>query len=146
MPLNESDLENAALEWFETIGYATAHGPELAPGERYAERASFHDVVLVDRLREAIARLNPLIPQEAQEEALHKILCIGSPSLMQTNRAFHRMLRDGVEVEYPRADGSIAGDHARIVHFDDVSANDWLAVNQFTVIEGQNNRRPDSCQ
>ena len=143
MPLNESDLENAALEWFETIGYATAHGPELAPGERHAERASFHDVVLVDRLREAIARLNPLIPQEAQEEALHKILCIGSPSLMQTNRAFHRMLRDGVEVEYPRADGSIAGDHARIVHFDDVSANDWLAVSQFTVIEGQNNRRPD---
>jgi hypothetical protein len=64
-------------------------------------------------------------------------------ALVQTNRAFHRMLRDGVPVEYPRPDGSIAGDHVRLVDFGDVRANDWLAVNQFTVIEGQHNRRPD---
>ena len=71
------------------------------------------------------------------------MLRVGTPSLTQTNRAFHRMLRDGVPVEYPRADGSIAGDHVRLVDFEDVRANDWLAVNQFTVIEGQHNRRPD---
>jgi type I restriction enzyme R subunit len=143
MSLNESDLETAALEWFESIGYTIAHGPELAPGENGAERASFHDVVLVDRLQDAIASLNPSIPMEAQEEALRKVLRVGSPSLIQSNRAFHKMIRDGVEVEYPRADGSIAGDHVRLVDFKDAAKNDWLAVNQFTVIEGQHNRRPD---
>ena len=100
-------------------------------------------MVLVGRLREAIRRLNPAIPEEAREEALRKVLRVATPSLTQTNRAFHRMLRDGVPVEYPRPDGSIAGDHVRLVDFDDVAANDWLAVNQFTVIEGQHNRRPD---
>ena len=140
---NESIVEDAALEWFGELGYAVGHGPHLAPGEPAAERDSFGEVVLVGRLREAIRRLNPAIPEEAREEALRKVLRVGTPSLTQTNRAFHRMLRDGVPVEYPRPDGSIAGDHVRLVDFGDVRANDWLAVNQFTVIEGQHNRRPD---
>ncbi len=143
MSLNESIVEDAALEWFGELGYAVGHGPHLAPGEPAAERDSFGEVVLVGRLREAIRRLNPAIPEEAREEALCKVLRVGTPSLTQTNRAFHRMLRDGVPVEYPRPDGSIAGDHVRLVDFGDVRANDWLAVNQFTVIEGQHNRRPD---
>ena len=143
MSLNESIVEDAALEWFGELGYAVGHGPHLAPGEPAAERDSFSEVVLVGRLREAIRRLNPAIPEEAREEALRKVLRVGTPSLTQTNRAFHRMLRDGVPVEYPRPDGSIAGDHVRLLDFDEVRANDWLAVNQFTVIEGQHNRRPD---
>jgi type I restriction enzyme, R subunit len=145
MPLqfNESTVEDAALSWFGELGYSIGHGPHLAPGEPAAERESFGDVVLVRRLREAIGRLNPTIPEEAREEALRKVLRVGMPSLMQTNRTFHAMLRDGVPVEYKRADGSIAGDHARLVDFGDVEANDWLVVNQFTVIEGQHNRRPD---
>ena len=143
MSLNESIVEDAALEWFGELGYAVGHGPQLAPGEPAAERDSFSEVVLVGRLREAIRRLNPAIPEEAREEALRKVLRVGTPALVQTNRAFHRMLRDGVPVEYPRPDGSIAGDHVRLVDFDEVWANDWLAVNQFTVIEGQHNRRPD---
>jgi type I restriction enzyme R subunit len=143
MSLNESIIEDAALEWFGELGYAVGHGPHLAPGEPAAERDSFSEVVLVGRLREAIRRLNPAIPEEAREEALRKVLRVGTPSLTQTNRAFHRMLRDGVPVEYPRPDGSIAGDHVRLVDFGDVRANDWLAVKQFTVIEGQHNRRPD---
>jgi type I restriction enzyme R subunit len=143
MSLNESIVEDAALEWFGELGYAVRHGPQLAPGEPAAERESFGEVVLVGRLREAIRRLNPAIPEEAREEALRKVLRVGTPSLTQTNRAFHRMLRDGVPVEYPRPDGSIAGDHVRLVDFGDVRANDWLVVNQFTVIEGQHNRRPD---
>ncbi len=141
--LTESIVEEAALTWFEELGYAVGHGPHLAPGEPATERDSFGEVVLVARLREAIRRLNAAIPEEAREEALRKVLRVGTPSLTQTNRAFHRMLRDGVEVEYPRADGSIAGDHVRLVTFGEVLANDWLAVNQFTVIEGQHNRRPD---
>ena len=143
MSLNESIVEDAALEWFGELGYAIGHGPHLAPGEPAAERDSFGEVVLVGRLREAIRRLNPAIPEEAREEALRKVLRVGTPSLTQTNRAFHRMLRDGVPVEYPRPDGSIAGDHVRLVDFEDVKRNDWLAVNQFTVTEGQHNRRPD---
>ena len=143
MSLNESIVEDAALEWFSELGYAVGHGPHLAPGEPAAERDSFGEVVLAGRLREAIRRLNPAIPEDAREEALRKVLRVGTPSLTQTNRAFHRMLRDGVPVEYPRPDGSIAGDHVRFVDFDDARANDWLAVNQFTIIEGQNNRRPD---
>ncbi len=88
------------------------------------------------RFRATIRRLNPAIPEEVREEALRTVLRVGTPSLTQTNRAFHRMLRDGVGVEYPRPDGSIAGDHVRLVDFGEVLANDWLAVNQFTVIEG----------
>jgi type I restriction enzyme R subunit len=143
MHVSESTVEDAALTWFGELGYTLAHGPDLAPGEQAAERDGFSDVVLVGRLREAIRRLNPVIPEDAREDALRKVLRVAMPSLVQTNRAFHRLLRDGVPVEYPRADGSIAGDHVRLVDFDEVPANDWLVVNQFTVIEGQHNRRPD---
>ena len=143
MSLNESTVEAATLEWFEGLGYACKNGLLIAPGEPAAERVSFGEVVLVGRLREAIWRLNAAIPEEAREDALRKVLRVGTPSLTQTNRAFHKMLRDGVAVEYPRGDGSITGDHVRLIDFNDVNANDWLAVNQFTVIEGQHNRRPD---
>ena len=98
-----SHLLTAALEWFGELGYAVGHGPQLAPGEPAAERQSFDGVVLVGRLREAIRRLNPAIP----EEALRKVLRVGTPSLTQTNRAFHRMLRDGVPVEYPRSEATV---------------------------------------
>ena len=143
MTLNEATVEEAALTWFEALGYTKAHGPRMAPGEAESERATFNAVVLEGRLREAIWRLNADIPDEAREEALRKVLRVATPSLIQTNRAFHKMLRDGVEVEYPRPDGTIAGGHVRLVDYVDLNANDWLAVNQFTVIEGQHNRRPD---
>jgi len=143
MSLNESHVEEAALEWFGELGYTVGHGPQLAPGEPAAERQSFGEVVLVGRLREAIRRLNPAIPEEAREEALRKVLRVATTSLVQTNRAAHRMLRDGVDVEYPRPDGSIKGDKARLVDFADVRANDWFVVNQFTVVEAGHNRRPD---
>ena len=91
MSLNESIVEDAALEWFGELGYAVGHGPHLAPGEPAAERDSFGEVVLVGRLREAIHRLNPAIPHEAREEALRKVLRVGTPSLTQTNRAISTM-------------------------------------------------------
>ena len=143
MSLNESTVEDATLAWFKELGYAIGHGPHLAPGEPKAERDSFGDVVLVGRLRDAIRRLNPAIPEEAREEALRKVLRTETTSLIGNNRNFHHWLRDGVAVEYRRADGSIAGDNVRLVDFENPAANDWLAVNQFTVIEGQHNRRPD---
>jgi type I restriction enzyme R subunit len=143
MSLTESIVEDSALTWLGELGYAVEHAPHLAPDEIATERTSFSDVVLEGRLRGAIARLNPAIPSETREEALRKVLRHDAPSLVGNNRAFHRMLRDGVPVEYRRDDGSIAGDHVRLVDFDNPDANDWLVVNQFTVIEGQNNRRPD---
>ncbi|MFO1004292.1 MAG: type I restriction endonuclease subunit R, partial [Planctomycetaceae bacterium] len=143
MSLNESIVEDAALDWFGELGFAIGHGPEIAPGEPGAERSSFGDVVLVERLRDAIHRLNPLIPEEAQEEALRKVLRLDTATFIGNNRAFHKMLRDGVEVEYGRSDGSIAGDRVCLLDFHDPSANDWFVVNQFTVIEAQHNRRPD---
>ena len=143
MILNESIVEDAALTWFGELGYAVGHGPDIAPGEPATERDSFADVVLMGRLRDAITRLNPVIPKEAREEALRKVLGSDFPSFLANNRAFHHMLRDGVEVEYKRPDGSIAGDRVRLVDFADVPANDWMAVNQFTVIEARHNRRPD---
>ena len=143
MQLNESVVEEAALSWFKDLDYGVANALHLAPDETATERSSFTDVVLAARLRNAVDRLNPAIPGDAREEALRKVLRHDAPSLVGNNRAFHQMLRDGVTVEYRRDDGSIAGDRVRLIDFDNPEANDWLAVNQFTVIEGQNNRRPD---
>lgn len=141
--MKESDIELAALSWLQGLGYCLVYGPDMGPGLPGAERESYGEVVLAGRLQAAIARLNSSIPDTAREDALRKVLRVGTPSLTQTNRAFHAMLRDGVEVEYRRADGSIAGDRVRLIDFDNPDQNDWLAVNQFTIIEGQNNRRPD---
>jgi type I restriction enzyme R subunit len=139
----ESEVEEAALAWFEALGYTVQFGPEMAPGELLAERGSYQEVVLEHRLAEAIIRLNPHLPPEAHEEALRKVLRPEAPSLVANNRRFHRMLVDGVNVEYRRKDGSIAGDQVRLIDFSDPNENDWLAVNQFTVIEDKRDRRPD---
>jgi type I restriction enzyme R subunit len=139
----ESEVEEAALEWLESLGWAYRGGPEIAPGELFAERESYGQVILTGRLREAIKRLNPKIPEDAREEAFRKLTRTESPSLVVNNRTFHRMLVDGVPVEYRRKDGTIAGDHVRLIDFDNSDENDWLAVNQFTVTEGQYHRRPD---
>jgi type I restriction enzyme R subunit len=141
----ESVVEEAALSWLEALGYAVLHGPDIAAGEPAAERRDpgYRDVALERRLREALARLNPELPEEAQEDAFRKLTRVDAPSLLERNRAVHRMLVDGVTVEYRRADGSIAGAQTRAVDFDAPENNDWLAVNQFTMCEGQHTRRPD---
>jgi type I restriction enzyme R subunit len=101
MTINESTVEDAALSWFGELGYAVGHGPDLAPGEPKAERNSYETAVLAGRLRAAIARLNPAIPETAREEALRKVLRVTTPSLAQTNRIFHRMLRDPADAGLP---------------------------------------------
>jgi type I restriction enzyme, R subunit len=141
----ESVVEDAALAWLGSLGYQVLHGPDIAAGEPAAERTDpeFREVVLERRLREALARLNPDLPPEALEEAFRKLTRTDAPSLIERNRAVHRMLVDGVTVEYRRRDGSIAGAQALVLDFDKPDNNDWLAVNQFTVAEGQHVRRPD---
>ena len=141
----ESVVEEAALDWLAALGYAVRHGPEIAAGEASAERddSGYRDVVLAARLRAALARLNPDLPPEALEDAWRKLMRRDAPSLIERNRAVHRMLVDGITVEFRRKDGSIGGAQARLIDFDDPAENDWLAVNQFTVAEGQHLRRPD---
>jgi type I restriction enzyme R subunit len=139
----ESVVEEAALSWFGELGYSILSGPAIAPGELLAERDTFNEVVLQKRLQAALYSLNSSIPTEALDETLRKIARPEALSLIANNRGFHRMLVDGSEVEYRRQDGSIAGDRVRLIDFDNADANDWLVVNQFTIIEAQNNRRPD---
>ncbi len=143
MNLAESDVESAALEWFSQLGWTVLPAARIAPGEIDAERDNFHEVVCKRRLTDALARLNPQIPVNALDEARRKVLTPDSPSLLVNNRAFHRMLVDGAPVEYNRKDGSIAGDHAVLFDFENPDNNDWLAVNQYVVIEGQQTRRFD---
>ena len=141
--LGESEVENAALGWLQELGYTVVHGPDISPEGSAQERGSYNEVLLLGRLYDAIERLNPNLSDETLEEVLRKIGQTESPSLIEENRRLHRYMIEGVPVEVIREDGSIGGDAARIFDFADIDANDWLAVNQFTVIEGQNNRRPD---
>ena len=138
----ESDVEEAALEWLAELGYTVLHGPDIAPDTPDAERFSYNEVILTRRLQNAVADLNLNIPADAQEEAIRKVLNPDSPALVQNNRTFHQTLVEGIEVEYRQADGTIRGERVRFVDFDTPKNNDWLAVNQFTVIE-TSERRPD---
>jgi type I restriction enzyme R subunit len=141
----ESDAEASALAWLEALGYTVLHGPEIAAGAPAAERTdpNYRDVILEGRARKALARLNPGLPSEALDDAYRKLTRSDAPTLLERNRAAHRMLVDGVTVEYRRPDGSIAGTQARMLDFERPGNNDWLAVNQFTVADRQRSRRPD---
>ena len=139
----ESVVEEAALEWFAGLGYAVCPGPQIAPGEAAAERADFGQVVLHGRLRDALGRLNPHLPPEAIADAFRRLTLVEAPSIVTRNHALHRMLVDGVNVEFRRPDGSIGGAQVRVLDFDDPANNDWLVVNQFTVVENKHHRRPD---
>ena len=141
----ESIVEDAALAWLEGLGYTVLNGPEIAAGMPEAERndPNYRDVVLERRLRQALVSLNPNLPAEVLEDAFRKLVRADAPSLVERNRAVHRMLVDGITVEYRRKDGSIAGAQAQVIDFEEPDNNDWLAVNQFTVAEGQHTRRPD---
>jgi type I restriction enzyme R subunit len=141
----ESDVEEATLEWLEGLGYTVLHGPEIAAGEVAAERddTGYRDVILERRLRQALERLNPKLPPEALEDAYKRLTVADEPSMVTCNHALHQRLVEGVTVEYTRPDGSIGGALVHVIDFDNPDNNDWVAVNQFTVVEGQNNRRPD---
>ncbi|MGY3234082.1 type I restriction enzyme R subunit [Bradyrhizobium sp. USDA 4448] len=139
----ESHVEEAALAWLSELGYGTANGLDVGPDGDQRERASYGDVLLIERLRAAVAKLNPTLTVETRAEVLAKVLQTETPSLVEENRRLHRYIVEGVPVEVRRADGSIGGEQARLIDFDDPDANDWLAVNQYTVIENKANRRPD---
>ncbi len=140
---SENTVEQAALAWLESAGWLVKHGPDIAPGEPNAERGDYGEVILQARLRDALARFNPALPPDALDDAYRRVTRPEGPTLEARSRAFHRMLVDGVNVEYRRNDGSIAGAQANIIDFDNLENNDWLAVNQFSVTENKHTRRPD---
>jgi type I restriction enzyme, R subunit len=139
----ESAVEQAALAWLESVGWSVVDGPDIAPGEPLAERDHYSQVMLERRLRDALAQLNPELPAEALDDAFRKLLRPEGADLIQQNRALHSLLVNGVNVEYRDSSGRIRGAQARVVAFDDVDTNDWLAVNQFSVTENRHTRRPD---
>ena len=139
----ESTVEHAALTWLESIGWSVAHGPDIAPGVPGAERTDYGEVLLARCLREALARLNPDLPATALEDAFRRLTRPEGSTLEDRNRAFHRMAVDGVTVEHRTDNGAIRGAQVRVIDFDDPANNDWLAVNQFTVVENKHERRPD---
>jgi len=140
--LTENDIELWAIEELKAIGWSYKNGVDIAPDGESPERQSFADVVLADRLKNAIAQLNPSIPFEAQEEALKKVLRINSPDTIKNNKELHYCLTDGVPVSY-RKNGTMRGDHVQLVDFTDLVNNDFLVVNQFTIIEENQTKRPD---
>ena len=141
--LTEADIEQAALDWLAAQGWRAVHGPDVVPGSPAAERDDYGQVVLEHRLRDALADLNPALPASALEDACRRLTRPEGATLEARNRAFHRMLVYGVEVEYRQADGAVRGGHVAVLDFDNPAKNDWLAVNQFTVTENRNTRRPD---
>ncbi len=150
--ITESEIEQIALDILKDLGYQIIYGPDIAPIDPQSpvipfplpieRRCSYGDVVLVDRVRDALDRLNPDIPPAIKEEALKIVLRNENPDLITNNHHFHRLLVDGVDVEFREGD-RIKGDKVWLFDFDNPDNNDFLAVNQFTVIENNNNRRPD---
>lgn len=141
--LSESTVEDAALSWLEDLGWAQSHGPDLAPGGSTAERADYAQVVLEGRLLAALMRLNPSLPDDALHDAVQKLTNPDGATLVSRNRMFHRTTVDGVTVEYRDRAGAVLGAQVRVIDFDDARSNDWLAVNQFTVVENKHERRCD---
>ena len=140
--ITEDAVEQVALEWLGDLGYEVLHGPDIAPDGSSPERLSYGDVVLVDRLRNALERVNPDLPGDAIEEVIKKVQDSITPKLEEENRRLHLMMTDGVDVEVHDTDGSVVGRKAWLIDFEHVDQNDWLALNQFTVIENQHNRHP----
>ncbi len=140
--MTEDQLEQQCLEWFAEGGWEIAHGPDLAPEGEAPERADYRQVLLLADLEAALRRINPHLPQSAIEQAVAVVRKPESLDVVISNRAFHRLLLDGVPVEYKR-DDKVVHDQAFLVDFGDLTANRFRAINQFTLEGSKQLRRPD---
>ena len=139
----EAELEEFLLQNFKRLGYERSTDAEIGPDGTSPERESYGHVILQRRLVEAIERLNPYIPSEARQDAFKSLVATVTPSLVEENRRLHRVMVEGVGVEYYDRDGTIRGDTVRLIDFEKIDVNDWLVLSQMTVIENGNHRRPD---
>lgn len=140
--LNENSIENLAIDRLQALGYQYIHGAEIAPDSTNSERESFADVILLGRLRNAAKRINPNLSAEVLEDAIRQIQRFNSPELLANNEAFHRALTEGVKVSYQK-DSYTRGDQVFLIDFERPENNEFLVVNQFTIIENNQNKRPD---
>ncbi len=140
---NENTVELAALEYFAELGYHTLHGPNIAPGEPVAERDSHEEVFLWGRLHDAIRRINPGTSPALVDEAIKRVRRAESQSPIDENYRLHQLVTEGVPVEHRDADGSLRTTRLWLVDFEQPENNDWVAINQFTIVENGKNRRPD---
>jgi type I restriction enzyme R subunit len=141
--LSEAQLETALLEQLASLGYACASDDLIGPDGKQPERSAYDEVVLKARLSAAVARLNPALPAEAQADAMRRLTQSELPNLLEENRRIHRLLTEGADVEYYAEDGTLTAGKVRLIDFERPVNNDWLAVQQFTVVAGQARRRPD---
>lgn len=141
--LTEAEIEQILLDQFQSLGYTHLASIVTNPDGSQADRDSYADTILPQRLRNAIDRLNPTIPTEARDDAFKKLIATEKPNLIEENRRLHHALVEGIDVEFYAEDGTIRGDKVYAIDFANPSANDWLVLNQFTVIENRHNRRPD---
>ena len=139
--ITENDIEQIALDYFENLGYKILYGPDISPDGEHPER-KYDQVILITRLRDAIDRLNPDVSYDAREDALKKVLRTDSPDLIHNNNIIHQYLTEGIDIEVRKDDG-IRGDKINIIDFNNPENNEFLAINQFTIIEGNQNKRPD---
>ncbi|MGB3415607.1 MAG: type I restriction endonuclease subunit R [Mesorhizobium sp.] len=143
MSITEDIVELAAIETLQELGWSYLHGSVIAPDGIAPERRSFGDVILTGRLEAWIARINPDAPEAARDEAMRRVLTGELPSLVEENRRIHKLLTEGVDVEYRGDNGKTAATKIRLIDLDRPDANDWLAVNQFVVVQNRTTRRPD---
>lgn len=141
--LSEAEVESAMLDQLRALGYSIEREEDIGPDGHRPERESHDEVILKNRLKDAVLRLNPGLPLEAHQDATRKVTQSELPSLLEENRRIHKLLTEGVDVEYYAEDGTLTAGKVRLIDFENPEQNDWLAVSQFVVISGQNNRRPD---
>ena len=140
--ITENTIEEFAIELLERLGYQYLYAPDIAPDGEKPERNSYEDVLLTERLKTAVNRINPNIPIEAREEAIKEIQRINSPELIANNETFHRWLTEGINFSYQK-DGQQRGDLVWLIDFENPENNEFVVANQFTVIENGINKRPD---
>lgn len=140
--MTEDQLEQEVMGWLAEVGYRTVCGYDVAPDSDSPWRRDFRQVVLEDVLREVVQRLNPKVPAQAREDAVRQVLNLDTPAQLLANRLFHRLLVNGVKVEYQRG-GETVGDYVRLADFANPTANVWLAINQFSIKGPHHTRRPD---
>lgn len=137
----EDLLEQAAIEILEELDYSYVFGPDMAYDGDSPERSNYKDVILQQRVRDALFNINRHLPEEALEEAYRKIITFNSPVLVDNNRDFHKLLVEGIDVSFSK-NGEIKTEKAYIIDFNNLRKNDFLVVNQFTIVEKEE-RRPD---
>jgi type I restriction enzyme R subunit len=140
--ITEHSIESFAIELLDKLGYEYIYAPNIAPDGETPERETYEQVLLIERLQNAVKRINKSIPADAQAEAIKEIQRIASPELLANNEAFHRLLTEGISVS-KRVDGDDRGDRVWLIDFKNPYNNDFVVANQFTVVENNNNKRPD---